>query len=413
MKIPVIRGSIGKWRYYVGTMTFEQIKERVTPSINELYPSESLSTLLQRELTDNYNSIKEYICNDQERFFNALILAIYNGDPQWLEVEFSGEYDEVNNVGFLELPKDVVVFPVDGQHRVAGIIEALKENPDIRHEQVPVVFIAHEDSPDGIKRTRKLFSTLNRRAKPVGENAQIALDEDDVVAIVTRELIASCPLFWEKRLANGKGKQIPRSDINAFTSLVTLYQSNSILIQTKLGLRGKKYKEFLYFRPAEGQVNELTKYVLDFWDSFCSNIDVIKNYMTKKEEKPAKDYRNDLGGNILFRPVVLTEYIKAAVKIASFHDNNFDIAFEKLNSIKMDLSELPWKGVLWDGKKMIVRADKKLILLLLLQMCGEKYISPEDKKTLIEKYIAATNYEGEEHLIIELLDSFCDTGDAL
>ena len=171
IKVPVIRGQIGKWRYYVGVMTFGQIAERVSPSINQLYPSDSLSTLLQRELTDNYINIKDYICNDQERFFNALILAVYNGVPQWLEVEFNGEYDEVNSVGFLELPEDVVIFPVDGQHRVAGIIESIKENPKLIHEQVPVVFIAHEDSPTGIQRTRKLFSTLNRRAEPVGENA--------------------------------------------------------------------------------------------------------------------------------------------------------------------------------------------------------------------------------------------------
>ena len=224
MKIPVIRGTIGRWRYYVGTLTFKQISERVSPSINRLYHSESLSTLLQRELTDNFVSIKEYLIKDQERFFNALILALYNGDPQWLEVEFDGEYDSIYNVGFLEIPQDVVIFPVDGQHRVAGIIEAIKEKPELEYEQIPVVFIAHDNSPDGIKRTRKLFSTLNRRAKPVGENAQIALDEDDVVAIATRELIAACPLFWKKRLVNGKGKQIPNNDKEAFTSLVTLYQ---------------------------------------------------------------------------------------------------------------------------------------------------------------------------------------------
>ena len=404
MKIPVIRGSIGKWRYYVGAMTFEQISERVTPSINKLYPSESLSTLLQRELTDNYHSIKEYICNDQERFFNALILAIYNGDPQWLEVEFSGEYDEVNNVGFLELPKDVVVFPVDGQHRVAGIIEALKENPNIIHEQVPVVFIAHEDNPEGIKRTRKLFSTLNRRAKPVGENAQIALDEDDVVAIATRELIASCPLFWGNRLANGNGKQIPRKDADAFTSLITLYQSNSILIQSRLGLTGKKYKDFLFYRPDEKIVEDLTDYIVSYWNSFAAKIDVISNYLSK-ETAPASNYRNEQGGNILFRPVVLTEYVRATVEIAKDNDGSFDAAFEKLNCIQMDLSSTPWKGVLWDGKKMITRADKKLIMLLILHMHDKAFLDVDRKKILVEKYISAINFEGEPEEIVTLLDS--------
>ena len=403
MKIPVIRGQIGKWRYYVGTMTFGQIAERVAPSINQLYPSESLSTLLQRELTDNYISIKDYICNDQERFFNALILAIYNGDPQWLEVEFNGEYDEVNSVGFLELPKDVIIFPVDGQHRVAGIIESIKEDHKLFREQVPVVFIAHEDSPKGIQRTRKLFSTLNRRAKPVGENAQIALDEDDVVAIATRELIASCPLFWGKRLVNGNGKQIPNKDKDAFTSLVALYQCNNILIQSKLGITGKKYKEYLCFRPPEKTVEELTQYISNYWNLFCTKIDSIKEFL-KKDTFPAESFRNSQGGNILFRPVVITEYVKATLEIAKKLDGDYSDAFEKLNMIKMSLSETPWKGVLWDGKKMITRADKKLIMLLILQMSDKDCLREEDKQILVDKYISATNFEGDSKEIAQLID---------
>lgn len=174
MKVPVIRGQIGRWRYYAGVLTFKQINDRVSLTINDLYPSKFLGPLLQKDFTDNLKSIKEYIEQDQERFFNALILALYNGTSQWLEVEFGGEFDEVYNVGFLDLPEDVIIFPVDGQLRVAGIIEAIKEKPELEREQVPVVFIAHEDSPEGIKRTRRLCAALNRRAKDVGENAQIA-----------------------------------------------------------------------------------------------------------------------------------------------------------------------------------------------------------------------------------------------
>lgn len=403
MKVPVIRGRIGRWRYYAGVLTFKQISDRVSPSINDLYPSKSLSTLLQRELTDNFKSIKEYIEQDQERFFNALILALYNGDPQWLEVEFGGEFDEVYNVGFLDLPEDVIIFPVDGQHRVAGIIEALKEKPELEREQVPVVFIAHEDSPEGIKRTRKLFSTLNRRAKPVGENAQIALDEDDIISIVTRELISNCRLFWGERLVNYSGKQIPSKNKDAFTSLVTLYQCNSILIQVRLGLKGKKFKDYLLYRPSERIIADMSQYVSEFWDMFCRKMDVINAYLDKTDA-PAEEYRNEQGGNILFRPVVLTEFVKAASEISLKPDSNFEVAFDKLRTIKMDVASLPWKGVLWDGQKIITRVDKKLIKLLILQMCDSDYLSDSDKTAMVDKYILATNHEGERQLVVNLLD---------
>ena len=102
MKLPVIRGRIGDWVYYSGLMTFAQIDDSVTPSIGEIYQASCLDELLQRDLTKNYEDISRYLLNDSERFFNALILAIYDGDPQWLEVEFPTEEREYTNVGFLQ-----------------------------------------------------------------------------------------------------------------------------------------------------------------------------------------------------------------------------------------------------------------------------------------------------------------------
>lgn len=216
MIIPVIRGKIGNWRYYSGLMTFEQVAEYVTTSIGELYQAQCLDELLQRELTSNYSAIKEYLLNDEERFFNALILAIYDGDPQWLEIEF--ENHDFCNVGFLQFSGKEVIFPVDGQHRVAGIKAAIEEKKELGKETVPVIFIAHSQTPDGRTRTRKLFSTLNRRAKPVGQNENIALDEDDVCSVITRDLIQEFPLFSNDRVVNSKGKQIPNNNNEAFTS---------------------------------------------------------------------------------------------------------------------------------------------------------------------------------------------------
>ena len=37
MKVPVIRGKIGNWKYYSGVMSFKDISESVTASIGEIY----------------------------------------------------------------------------------------------------------------------------------------------------------------------------------------------------------------------------------------------------------------------------------------------------------------------------------------------------------------------------------------
>lgn len=53
--------------------------------------------------------------------FNALVLAVYDGNPEWSELDVEVEDYRTFSVGVLELTGDEIIFPVDGQHRVAGI----------------------------------------------------------------------------------------------------------------------------------------------------------------------------------------------------------------------------------------------------------------------------------------------------
>lgn len=409
MKIPVIRGKIGNWRYYSGVMSFKDIQENVTASINEIYKTSCLDELLQRELSRNFESIKKYILKDNERFFNAIILAIYDGDPQWLEVEFRNEERDYTNVGFLEFNGEETIFPVDGQHRVAGIIESLKENPDLYNEQVPVIFIAHSNTDDGKKKTRKLFSTLNRRAKRVGENENIALDEDDACSIITRELVQNFPLFKHNHVENSSGKQINVSNNVAITSLITLYQSVEIIVKNKLAsknIKGKSYNDFKLYRPTDEKLLELQNEVFDVFNSFANNVDCIKEYIESEEVTKAVKYRNSNGGILPFRPIAFTEIFAAAIIVKQRKNTTFDEVFSKINSVELELSEYPWKGLLWDGSRMITGAKKTTIRMLLVYMISPESLTKAEKDRLLEGYASALNITFEEadkilHNIVE------------
>ncbi|MEH2958331.1 DNA sulfur modification protein DndB [Candidatus Merdisoma sp. JLR.KK006] len=393
MRIPVIRGHMGDWGYYTGIMKFQQVSELVTPSVDEFCNPSCLNDLLQRQLTDNYLSIKEYILHENQRFFNAIVLAIYDGDPKWLEIEFGEEYEEYSNVGFLELNEEVRIFPVDGQHRVKGIIEALKENEQVAEEEVPVIFIAHRNDIEGKRRTRKLFSTLNRRAKPVGDNYQIALDEDDIVAIVTRELVEECSLFQGERMCNNRNKQIAVTNTNAFTSLVALYQCNDYLIQNFIKLSDKKMKQYKLYRPANETIEDALEYVKKYWNAFIDNISAVKDYLLINDN-PALNYRNKNGGNILFRPIGIIEFVKASYIISERSHISFEDTLRRLNDIPMDLNTKVWRGVMWDGKKIINRVNLTLIRFLIMFLESENNLTDDEMQRLTDLYIVATNYEG-------------------
>lgn len=153
--IPAIRGTLGELTYYTATFTFKQIAERVKPADEELHTSRSLREQLQRALTDNYKGIKEYILTQKEHFFNALVLAIYDGEPTWNELDF--EYNNIrhHSMGFLHLNGKERIFPVDGQHRVKGIKSALEVNPKLKDETITVIFIGHHNTREGKEKNKK------------------------------------------------------------------------------------------------------------------------------------------------------------------------------------------------------------------------------------------------------------------
>lgn len=398
MKIPAIKGKVGDWTYYSGVMSFDQINSYVLPSIGEIYQATCLDNLLQRELTSNFENIKNYLLNDSERFFNAIILAVFNGDPQWLEVEFPAEEREYTNVGFLQLSGEETIFPVDGQHRVKGIKEALQVNPDLGTEQVPVIFIAHHQTDDGRRRTRKLFSTLNRRAMPVGKNQNIALDEDDVCSIITRDLMHNCALFTGDNVLNHKGKQIPAANTSAFTSLITLYQCVDIVVRWRMYQKGytkKQYKRFLEQRPDDETVAELTGKCDSFFADFIENTPALKEYLADQTTYRARKFRNSEGGNILFRPVALTEYCTVALILVDKKEITFAEAFEKLSEVILTIGEKPWLGLIWDGKKIINRVSRALINDLLIYMTSADLMEGQLDR-FYEDYSIAVNISVEQ-----------------
>ena len=196
-------------------------------------------------------------------------------------------------MGLLEFPGRHKIFPVDGQHRVEGIKEALKENPELKNQRIAAIFIGHKNDEQGKRKTRRLFTTLNRYAKPVKDDDIIALDEDDCVAITTRMLLEDYDLFTGKRVVYAKQKAIPLNNKEAITSIITLYQANRELCkffyENKFNKKPTKTRleEYLKFRPSEEVIDSFQEYAISFWDAFKTKLSFINNYLAK-QENPAE-----------------------------------------------------------------------------------------------------------------------------
>ena len=374
--IPALRACMGDWVYYVTFLRMEQIAERISIA-QEIHSSNVLRNMIQRQITDRSKQISDYLLKQPQRFFNALIVGVYGGSPDWYELDvrtnhlFDAEAlpQELDGVlGFLRLDGTEILFAIDGQHRVEGIKQALQQNAELKQEEVSVIFVAHRNDPVGMERTRRLFTTLNRYAKPVSKSEIVALDEDDILAITTRELVEKHPLFQEK-ISLSKTKAVAVRDNRSFTTIITLYDVLEILFRIK----GRGWTDFKRHRPDDEKISEFYAKSASFWDTMIEYFPPLGEVQVSQPgEDIAGRYRHREGGHLLFRPVGLL-IIAHVVRQAKDSGLSEREAIKRISEISMELTDDPWVGLLWDNTnhRMISETTRqKVAKYLLFYMIG-------------------------------------------
>lgn len=402
IKIPAIRSQMGIWIYYVSTLTFREILEFVKPIDDELHKSELLSGMIQRSITNNYKSIANYLKTQEERFFNALVLAVYDGKPVWNEIRLEDYEGEDNyNLGMLTLSDKEKIFPVDGQHRVAGIKKALEIDKNLENERVAVIFVGHSKDDEGMQKTRRMFSTLNRYAKPVSLRDIIALDEDDIVAIASRNLIDKTDLFVGERILDAKTKAIPDGNNTALTSIITYYECNKELLWLSIketevrGLDEKvikgrnKINEYIRHRPEENTITKFTEDCRRFWEAIIKSCEEAM----KSDDGTVGKYRDKNGGHIFLRPASLIPFTKMAVRVKENKETTF---IEIINEIPEPIRWIQhrlWRKIIWDNdKKGMVIGHSKLIELLLIYVYDKSLLKEHEIKKIRKELTSIWDY---------------------
>lgn len=379
--IPALKVKMGDNIYYISFLTLKEVSDRISLA-EEIHKNRRLGELIQRQVTNRSMVIASYLKTQQQRFFNALIIGVYGGAPKWYELSIE-QTDRFNPedlpssregaFGILKLDGRERLFAIDGQHRVAGIKEALKGNelPELADEEVCAIFLAaNVTKKAGLERTRRLFSTLNRYAKPVDMMDIIALDEDDAIAIITRKLMEEYPLFRGHRISVKKGKALSVTDTESFTTITTLYEVNDIILADR---RGNKWIDFKRFCPSDEELSSYYKRAMDFWNQMVRNFQPLVDVKNgNRGESIAGRYRNREGGHLLFRTIGLLA-ISKAIKHAIGTSGSMASWIRKFARAPLELASEPWAGLLWDpiAKVMIVRKENQnTATLLLLYMAG-------------------------------------------
>lgn len=405
LPLPSLRAMMGDWIYYISFMKMGDIAKRVMYA-QEIHKSESLNNLLQRKIDERRTDIAKYLQEQEQRFFNTIIIGVHGGAPNWYELGISkNEFFDPNNyskeiknieggIGVLILRGDEKLFAIDGQHRVAGIRAAVKQKEALKDDEVSVIFVSAKRDEKSRARTRRLFSTLNRYAKPVSTRDIIALDEDDVIAIITRRMLDDYKLFRGGRInTTAKTKGIPKNDHECITTIVALYDSLNIYLCDK---KAKEWNEFLKIRPNEEVIDQYYEKAITYWNKIKNYFEDIK--LVSKNEKAVLELRHENGGHLIFRPIGLT-ILSEVVKLLK-DDITLNTALRRIAKASLELSEKPWKGLLWESlkKRMITRKEnQKVAIQLIYYMSGGDLAKLDlNEEKLKENYASAINWDLEE-----------------
>lgn len=354
LQLPAIKGIIGDWVYYKTVMPFNEVVNRIDNDhrIRE-YPT--LDDVLQRALSKRSKHIASYLLREESRFFNSAIIGLAGGHPKWYNFDFAPSaipemtLNEriLQTIGILEFTGGEKLFSIDGQHRIEGIKQAIKQEASrFEIDELPIIIIAHIDDREGKIRTRKLFSEINTKAVKVSGLDDLITNESNPVDINARRLYADYALFEkDKFIALHKQANIP-SDAKEFTTIINLKEVNKILYRNKF-----KHEDF---RPPTKIIDSLYDLSIKFWDSAISNIPKYNSLFGKKKKTVVSRYRSKEGGSMLFRPIgikILAEsYIMWEEKGES--KKKFWTLF---NAINDDLNGVYWKNILWDNAKKNIK----------------------------------------------------------
>lgn len=165
--------------------------------------------------------ITRYVLNNPEDYvFSALTVSI-DGDADF---EPLSEHGYQRNIGRLTIPMSARFLINDGQHRRAGIEEALKEKPDLGDETIGVVFFIDA----GLARSQQLFADLNKHAIRPTRSIGILYDHRDPFAQLVLGLVGKVPVF--RGTTETERTTISNRSVKLFT-LSAVYQATQAVLQ--------------------------------------------------------------------------------------------------------------------------------------------------------------------------------------
>ena len=400
--VAAMKAELGSTRYYILSMKAQElVQSTIIPKEMPEWDDLSIEERYQRDI--NYNRVRKqitpYLVREEDRFFGSIILAALNFDdsnafeplPDVMQRQVPNLYRTVaSSMGFLTLTGGEILVPLDGQHRLKAIefalsgkderdrpIDGITPSTKLAQEDVTIILIPYEQS-----KARKIFTHVNRYAKPTTTGQNIITDDDDICAVITRRVAND---VIGGRLAKYTSNTIRPND-GEFTTLSIIYNCNKDIIE-------KTFSEKINTTelPDKDKQRLWEDKCVNVWETVVQNITVFADALMDKEETGDERRREIRAASLLGRPVAQECLVKAFVDLTGPSTNmSVQVACDKLNGLPWSLNEenlKVWDRLLWTGgvDGRAVTKNRSLALRLILYLAGKK-LSETEKSTLLDDY---------------------------
>ncbi len=312
-----IRGIQAGREYYVAMCPLRQMPRIFLYDEDESPPEyRAQRTLNKARIPEITNYILE---NPNDYAFSSITVSV-DGRAKFEPTTESGFG---SRVGRLVIPSSARLVVNDGQHRRAAIVEALKQNPELGHETLSVVFFLDA----GLKRSQQMFADLNQHAVRPTKSLSILYDHRSSLARLSLTIAEQVPYF--KGFTEYEKTTLSNRSTKLFT-LSSIYQATKSL----LGKRSSSGK----VASDEGQL------AVDFWNEVGSHIPEWR--LLLRHEVSAAALRKDF---VHSHGVILHALGLVGHALIEEHPRNWK---EKLKV----LEQIDWRrgnARMWEGRAMI------------------------------------------------------------
>lgn len=224
-----LRGVQAGREYFVAMCPLKLIPKIFLFDEDEIPPELRAQRVLNRA---RIPEIARYLVENPTEYVFSAITASVDG-----HIAFEPFGGDGAQIGRLRIPMTARFIINDGQHRRAGIEEALKGRPEVGDETIAVVLF----TDDGLRRSQQMFADLNTHAVRPTKSLGILYDLRDPLSHLARKLISAVPYF--KGLTETEKTTISNRSIKLFT-LSGIYQgTRALLNKPKAGKISKQEEE--------------------------------------------------------------------------------------------------------------------------------------------------------------------------